>query len=100
MRKNVYWSERLDQDLVKYMDDNAFEKDFSQAIKKLMRDGIKFRKGETLYAISKNIPENPLPKPKSVMGDETPRPTVDFSDIEVEKKVVEITELDDRLNSI
>lgn len=45
MRKNVYFSKRLDTDLVEYMKANNFDEDFAQNVKRLMRDGIKFRNG-------------------------------------------------------
>lgn len=101
MRKNVYWSERLDKDLIKYMEDNDFYTDFSQAVKSLMRDGIKYRKGEILYASNQNVFQSSLPKPKSPVVNTTPtKPTIDFSDIKTEKKAVELSELEDRLNAL
>jgi hypothetical protein len=101
MRKNVYWSERLDKDLIQYMEENNFYADFSQAVKSLMRDGIKYRKGEILYANNQNVSQSSLPKPKSPVVNTTPeKPTIDFSDIKTEKKAVELSELEDRLNAL
>lgn len=45
MRKNLYISERLDKDLISYISQPQFLKDFSNEVRMLMRDGIKFRSG-------------------------------------------------------
>lgn len=48
MRKAIYFSERLDKDLISYMNIHNFNEDFSQCIKQLMRSYI-------------NRPVNPIP---------------------------------------
>lgn len=40
MRKTVYFSERLDTDIIGYMSAHGFDKDFSLKIKELLRRGI------------------------------------------------------------
>ena len=47
VRKNLYISERLDKDLISYINQPQFLKDFSNEVRMLMRDGIKFRSGVT-----------------------------------------------------
>lgn len=98
----MYFSERLDVDIIKYMVDNNFYEDFSQGVKQIIRDGIKYRNGGTLNeTMDKDVFQNKLPVPKSRVGDvETEKRHIDFSDIGTEKKVIELSALDDRLNAI
>jgi hypothetical protein len=72
MRRSLYISRRYDKDLIKYMEDNNFDKDFSLEVRKLMRDGIKYRKG----GHNANVKTSPVcqsqsPHFKIVVGDKT-----------------------------
>lgn len=101
MRKSVYFSERLDTDLIPFLEE--VENDFSQGVKNLMRDGIKYRKmGDNINEQSTNVLQNNLPKYESVVGDTShvPKPKVDFSDVVVEKRVLDLSELDDKFKDL
>lgn len=107
MRRNVYWSERLDRDLITYMSEHNFDIDFSRQVRNLMRDGIKFREEEIINGKrNTNVFQTQLPKPKSPLGtqgvqkEQRGEVKMDFSDITTKKKEVDLKELDDRLNSI
>lgn len=115
MRKSLYISERLDSDLIQYMEENNFYNDFAREVKNLMRDGIKYRRGgndeikiptqdrptREVSVQTRNVPSSQQTKPKSIMGNKgTEVPKIDFSDIKVEKKELDIEELDDRLNAL
>lgn len=75
MRRNLYISERLDWDLVEYMVENDFDNDFSREVRELLRDGIKYRQGETMDGTeprrASRRPAKPVrksaPKPKAVI---------------------------------
>lgn len=43
MRKSIYISERLDKDIIQLFRREEFRKDFSQEVKNLLRDGLKWR---------------------------------------------------------
>lgn len=115
MRKSLYISERLDRDLIEYMETNSFYDDFAREVKNLMRDGIKYRRGgndetkirtqerqvreDTIH--NRDVPSNQQAKPKSVMDNKgSTIPKIDFSDIKTERKEVGLDELDSRLNAL
>jgi len=100
MRKNIYLSERLDKDLIRYMEENNFDEDFSREVRNLMRDGLKYRnEGILNETMDKDVFQGALLKHKGVVDNTTySKPTIDFTDIETQKKVVDLSELDARLN--
>jgi len=91
MRASLYFSRRKDKDIIEELNFSNLEKgDINWAIKELMRDGIKYRKGK--ISPVKESPVYYTPPIQDTFND--------FDDIEITKKDLDESEINERLEFI
>lgn len=84
-RRSLYLRERKDKDIIQYIDSLLDKHDFSDIVRDLMRDGIKFRKGEQVNVLQSNtFTHTPI--------------TESFEDIELTKKEVSEEDIKARMD--
>ena len=102
MRRNLYLSDKRDTDILDELDlENIPDRDFSYEVRKLLRDGIKWRQ----YEQSNEVEFVPLPSRKQnnenkkhhAKEEEQPENKVDF---ELKKKELSDEEIDSKFDNI
>lgn len=84
-RRSLYLRERKDKDIINYVESMIDRHDFSDIVRDLMRDGIRFREGEQMNVLQSNtFTHTPF--------------TESFDDIKLEKKEVSEDDIKARMD--
>jgi len=95
-RNTLYLSPIRDSDIISYVSPLLYHYDFSQIIRDLVRDGIKYRKGE-ITKKTETVSIQSHTSPIIQESNTTPKPSLKH--IKLEKVEVNDKDLEDRLDS-
>lgn len=91
MRKSVYLRDKLDDDILNVIKPLLKHHSFAHIMRELARDGIKYRSGEGVVAVSHKVIQSPIP--------EQPLPTAPLKEIKLTKKEASNEDIADRLDN-